>query len=104
MRLFPFGALWIGGRVETSRQSLIALQSLRSNLNEVLEPFHNRSPHIIERKDHDRWLAPSDPVQLPVDLLRTPDAETMKAWRVSPLKGNGPRLLHPPQVQTDGLD
>jgi putative SOS response-associated peptidase YedK len=57
-----------------------------------------RCPLILEPKDYERWLAPSAPAQLPVDLLSPPDAETMRAWRVAPLKGNGPQLLHPPKV------
>jgi putative SOS response-associated peptidase YedK len=63
--------------------------------NEVLEPFHNRCPLIIEAKDYERWLAPSEPSHLPIDLVRTYPAEGMKAWRVAKLQGNGPHLLEP---------
>jgi putative SOS response-associated peptidase YedK len=66
--------------------------------NEVLEPFHNRCPLIIEPKDYGRWLTPyvnEDLSTVPVELVRTNPAEGMKAWRVKPLKGNGPELLEP---------
>jgi putative SOS response-associated peptidase YedK len=66
--------------------------------NEVLEPFHNRCPLIIEPKDYGRWLTPNvkeDPSTVPVELVRTYPTEGMKAWRVNPLKGNGPELLEP---------
>jgi putative SOS response-associated peptidase YedK len=66
--------------------------------NEILEPFHNRCPLIIEQKDYDRWLTPyvkEDPSTVPVELLRTYPSEGMKAWRVNKLAGNGPELLTP---------
>jgi putative SOS response-associated peptidase YedK len=69
--------------------------------NEVLEPFHNRCPLIIEPKDNERWLAPAEPSHLPIDLVWTYPAEKMKAWRVAKLQGNSPHLLEPP---TDPLE
>jgi putative SOS response-associated peptidase YedK len=69
--------------------------------NEVLEPFHNRCFLIIEPKDYGRWLTPyvkEDPSTVPVELVRTYPAEGMRAWMVSPLKGNGPGLLEPLKV------
>ena len=58
--------------------------------------FHNRCPLILEAKDYDRWLIPhvkEDPSTVPVELMRTYPAEGRKAWRMNPLKGNGPELL-----------
>ena len=63
--------------------------------NEALEPFHNRCPLILERKDYDRWLAPAESSHLPIDLVRTYPSEGMKAWRVASLKGDRPQLLEP---------
>ena len=37
--------------------------------NEVLEPFHNRCPLILEPKDYDRWLAPPESSHLPTAVL-----------------------------------
>jgi putative SOS response-associated peptidase YedK len=68
--------------------------------NELLEPFHDRCPLIIEPKDYSRWLTPyvkEGPSTVPSELVRTYPAEGMKAWRVNPIppKGNGPGLLEP---------
>jgi len=63
--------------------------------NEILEPFHNRCPLIIDAANYERWLAPTEPSHLPIDLVRTWPAEDMKAWRVAKLQGNGPDLLKP---------
>jgi putative SOS response-associated peptidase YedK len=53
---------------------------------------------IIEPKDYGRWLTPyvkEGPSTVPVELVRTYPTEGMKAWRVNPIKGNGPELLDP---------
>jgi putative SOS response-associated peptidase YedK len=56
-------------------------------------------PVILNRQDYERWLAPAEPSQLPIDLLRPFPAEEMKAWKVSPAAGNvrnnNPELLIP---------
>jgi putative SOS response-associated peptidase YedK len=53
-------------------------------------------PVILAPKDHDRWMAPADPAQLPVDLLRPFDAERMMMWKVGKdvgsVKNNSPEL------------
>jgi putative SOS response-associated peptidase YedK len=50
-------------------------------------------------KDYSRWMAPADPAQLPVDLLRPYPADEMKAWKVSRAVGNvrnnSPGLIAP---------
>lgn len=78
---------------------LIILRLKNHRLSIVNEP-HNRCPLIIEPKDYERWLTPfvkEDPSTVPVELVRTYPGEGMKAWRVAPLKGNGPELLEPLQ-------
>jgi hypothetical protein len=53
---------------------------------------------IVEPKDYDRWPTPytkEDPHSVPFELVRTYPGEGMKAWRVNPLRGNGPELLEP---------
>jgi putative SOS response-associated peptidase YedK len=66
-----------------------------------MEPLHNRMPVILPRKDYERWLAPSEPSHLPVDLLRPYPAEEMKAWKVAKAVGNvkndTPKLLQEKQ-------
>jgi putative SOS response-associated peptidase YedK len=53
-----------------------------------MEKLHNRMPVIIQEKDYDRWLAPGDPEQLPLDLLRPFPEEEMVAWKVDRKVGN----------------
>jgi hypothetical protein len=50
--------------------------------------MHDRMPVIIPSKDYDRWLKLGDPDRPPIDLLRTFDAEKMRAWRVNSKVGN----------------
>ena len=67
--------------------------------NEVAATLHNRMPAILLPKDYDRWLAPVDLAQLPVDLLRPFPADMMTAWKVSKAVGNvkndDPSLIAP---------
>ena len=45
-----------------------------TNPNDVLEPFHNRCPLVIEPKDYDRRLTPylkEDPSTVQIELVRT---------------------------------
>ena len=67
--------------------------------NELVEPLHNRMPVILKPSDYERWLAPTDPAHLPVDLLRPYPADEMKVWRVSRDVGNtrndNPALVRP---------
>jgi putative SOS response-associated peptidase YedK len=70
---------------------------LTTDPNELMEPFHNRMPVILEPRDYPRWLDPGDPAQPPVDLLRPYPAEKMEAWpvsdRVGNVRNNDPQLL-----------
>lgn len=56
---------------------------------------------MLEPKDYSRWLDPSEPSRLPVDLVSTYPAEGMKAWRVAPLKDDAPQLLEPLKTPPD---
>ncbi len=78
---------------------------LTTDPNELLEPFHNRMPVILEPRDYDRWfdsgdLGPGSQTQPPVDLLRSYPAERMTVWPVSDRVGNvrynDPQLLEEP--------
>src|ERR1019366_3722900 len=60
---------------------------LTTDPNELMEPIHNRMPVIIPPKEYERWMAPTDPAHLPVDLLRPYPAEEMKAWKVGKAVG-----------------
>jgi len=104
-RLFSFGAIWDRRKNPDNGEYLESFAVITTEPNELLEPFHDRCPLVIERKDYDRWLTPyvkEDPSTVPVELVRTYPAEGMKAWKVKPLKGIGPELLEPMTVP-DGL-
>ena len=94
-RLFSFGGIWDRWKDRANGNVLESFAIVTVDPNEVLEPFHNRCPLILEPKDYDRWLAPAESSHLPIDLVRTYPSESMKAWRVAPLKGDGPQLLEP---------
>lgn len=94
-RLFSFGGIWDSWRNRETGEGLESFSIVTTDPNELLEPFHNRCPLIVEAKDYERWLASTEPSRLPIDLVRTYPAEGMKAWKVARLQGNGPHLLEP---------
>jgi putative SOS response-associated peptidase YedK len=67
--------------------------------NSLMERFHKRMAAILRREDFDRWLAPTDGDNLPLDLLRPFDPDLMTAWPIGPDVGrtqnNRPDLLKP---------
>jgi putative SOS response-associated peptidase YedK len=97
-RLFSFGGIWDWWKDKTTGAALESFAIVTVDPNEVLGPFHNRCPLIIEPKDYDRWMTlyvKEDPSTVPVELVRRYPAEGMRAWKVNPLKGNEPELLEP---------
>ena len=86
--MFAFAGLWEKWKDKTTEQVLRTFTILTTDPNELMEPIHNRMPVIIPPKDYERWMAPTDPVHLPVDLLRPYLAAEMKAWRVGRAVGN----------------
>jgi len=57
---------------------------------------------MLHRRDYERWLAPTDPAHLPIDLLRPYPTEEMKAWKVGRAVGNtkynDPSLIEPLKI------
>lgn len=97
--LFAFAGLWETWKDKVTGEALRTYTIITTDPNELMEPIHDRMPVILARKDHERWMAPTDPAHLPVDLLRPYPAEEMKAWKVgkavgSP-KNNDPSLIEP---------
>ena len=86
--IFAFAGLWDTWKDKSSGHELQTYTILTTDPNELTEPIHNRMPVIVPPKDYSRWMAPVDPVHLPVDLLRPYPADEMKAWRVSKEVGN----------------
>ena len=99
-RLFSFGGIWDRWRDRGTGTAFQSFNIITTEPNELLEPFHNRCPLIIEPRNYQRWLTPSDPEDpgtLPTDLLKIYPDEALKAWRVNPIAqgSNGPQLLAP---------
>jgi putative SOS response-associated peptidase YedK len=97
-RLFSFGGIWDRWTDKSTGYTQETFSVVTTEPNELLEPFHNRCPLVIEVKDYGRWLTPyvkEAPSTVPIELVRTYPSEGMKAWRVNPLKGNGPEPLEP---------
>lgn len=97
--LFAFAGLWDTWKDKATGQAINTYTVITTDPNQLMEPLHNRMPVILQRRDYDRWLAPGDPSQLPVDLLRPFPAEEMKAWKVGSAVGNvrnnSPELIVP---------
>jgi putative SOS response-associated peptidase YedK len=97
--MFAFAGLFETWRDKATGRKLRTYTILTTDPNELMEPIHNRMPVILHRRDYERWLAPTEPAQLPVDLLRPYPAEEMKAWKVGKAVGNtrnnDPSLIEP---------
>jgi putative SOS response-associated peptidase YedK len=80
---------------------------LTTDPNELMEPFHNRMPVILDPGQYDRWLDAGDPAEPPIDLLRPYVAEKMDAWpvsdRVGNVRNNDPALLERTEPISDLL-
>jgi putative SOS response-associated peptidase YedK len=97
--LFAFAGLWDTWKDKATGQAIDSYTIITTDPNELMEPLHNRMPVILQRPDYQRWLAPAEPSQLPIDLLKPFPAEQMKAWKVGSAVGNvrnnSPELLIP---------
>jgi putative SOS response-associated peptidase YedK len=96
---FAFAGLWESWKDRETDRKLETYTIITAGPNELMESIHNRMPVILKPSDYERWLAPGDPVQPPVDLLRPYDADGMKAWKVSKdvgnVRNNRPELIAP---------
>lgn len=77
--LFSFGGIWDYWKDKITGEVPESFSIVTTDPNEVLEPFHNRCPLILDTKDYERWLVPAEPSHLPIDLVRTYPSEGMKA-------------------------
>jgi putative SOS response-associated peptidase YedK len=93
--LFAVAGLWDRWRDKATGLGLETFTIITTDPNPLMEPFHNRMPVIVKPEDHERWMAPADPAQLPVDLLRPYPEDEMRAWKVATAVGN---------VRNDSLD
>lgn len=87
-RLFAVAGLWDRWKDKATGQWLDTFTVITTDPNELMEPFHNRMPVILDPGDYTRWIDPGDPARPPVDLLRPYPPEDMKAWKIHPAVGN----------------
>ena len=103
--IFGLAGLWETWKDECG-QVLYTFTVITTDPNELIETFHHRMPVIIPPGEYERWLAPADEHQLPVDLLRPYPNELMMAWRVSSavsnVKNDEPELIAPIQEESQG--
>jgi putative SOS response-associated peptidase YedK len=91
--LFAFAGLWETWKDKMTGETKETYTIITTDPNDIMQPgkgppIHDRMPVILHPKDYERWMAPADPAQLPVDLLRPYPAEEMTAWKVSAAVGN----------------
>ena len=84
---FAFGGVWSHWKAPTGEE-IDSFSIITTEPNELTSKVHNRMPVILKPSDYERWLAPGDPAQPPVNLLRPYDADLMTAWKVDPRVGN----------------
>jgi putative SOS response-associated peptidase YedK len=80
---FAFAGLWERWTDKVTNRPFDTYTILTTEPNELIAPIHDRMPVILAPKDYERWMAPADPAQLPVDLLRPYPAEEMTAWKIN---------------------
>jgi putative SOS response-associated peptidase YedK len=85
---FAFAGLWETWRDKAADRILETYTILTTDPNELMEPFHDRMPVILDPEDYERWLEPGNAAHLPVDLLRPYPAKKMRSWKVSNRVGN----------------
>ncbi|HTV13977.1 MAG TPA: SOS response-associated peptidase [Acidobacteriaceae bacterium] len=94
-----FAGLWERWVDKVTNQPLETYTIITTEPNELTSTIHNRMPVILAPKDYERWMAPADPAQLPVDLLRPYDADKMMTWKVGKdvgnIRNNGPTVCEP---------
>jgi putative SOS response-associated peptidase YedK len=99
--LFAFAGLWDTWKDKATDQTIDTYSVITTDPNELISglSIHDRMPVILHRLDYERWLAPAEPSQLPIDLLKPFPAEGMKTWKVGSAVGNvrnnNPELLIP---------
>jgi putative SOS response-associated peptidase YedK len=85
--LFAFAGVW--ERWTTADGKPVDTYAIiTTDPNELTARVHNRMPANLEPRDYTRWLTRANEEQLPLDLLRSYDAEEMRAWGVSRDVGN----------------
>ncbi len=89
---YGFAGLWESWKEENGTV-LETFTIITTDPYEIMEPLHDRMPVIIEPKDYDRWLQPTEAEALPLDLLRPFPVERKRAWKANSRVGNDEEAL-----------
>ena len=97
--MFAFAGLWETWTDKVTGHKLETYTIITTDPNELMEKIHTRMPVILHQRNYERWMAPTDPAHLPVDMLKPYTAEEMTAWKVGDAVGNvrnnRPELVEP---------
>ena len=105
---FALGGVWRHWRSPDRKNDMDTFAIITVEPNELVAETtgHDRMPLIVARKDWQRWLELGNPERPPVDLLRSFDADQMKASRVGErinnVKNNDAALSEPVRDEEDG--
>jgi putative SOS response-associated peptidase YedK len=87
---------------ETWQDGALKLETftiLTTTANELVRPFHDRMPVILDRADFAAWLVPSGEKERDLQLLRPCPAEAMTAAAANPYvndaRHEGPQCIEP---------
>jgi putative SOS response-associated peptidase YedK len=80
--LLAFAGIWDEYKHPTLEQSRHNFAIVTTTSNEVVAPFHERMPVVIQPQDYDRWLHKADLEPPPEYLLKQYPAEEMIAREV----------------------
>jgi putative SOS response-associated peptidase YedK len=85
-----FAGIWEEWKDPATGEILESFAVITTVANELVATIHDkkRMPVILRKQDYERWLAPCDPAQLPIDLLRPYPADEMVAIAAHPGVGN----------------
>jgi putative SOS response-associated peptidase YedK len=86
----PFGFAGLWEQWESSaKQSIASCTILTTQPNELVQPFHDRMPVILQQQDYDLWLDPQVQTPEPLQPLLHPyPASSMSAYPVSTAVNN----------------
>jgi putative SOS response-associated peptidase YedK len=78
---FAFAGLWSSWKNPADSTELHSFTIITTDPNSLMEKYHNRMPVILKPSEYERWLKDD---RVPIDLLRSYDAEAMAATCVDP--------------------
>lgn len=96
---YAFSVLSEARKDKARREAKEAFTIITTAPNEVMGGLDDRMPVILYRRDYVQWMAPADPAQFPVNLLRPCPAVAMKECKVGldvgKVRNNRPELCNP---------